>query len=108
MYYYRTDLRGGKDLANNATGPNTSPSTTPPDGDVSNNNVDAKSTSLDFAVHQHMTTYTIGLADGLMRYQANYATDTNSDFFHIVNADVGKCFWNGPSASCNWPLPLAD
>src|SRR5882672_8036546 len=108
MYFYRTDLRGGKDLAGNNTGPITSPSTTPPNGDVSTNNVPAKPNSVDFAVHQHMTTFTIGLADGLMRYQADYATNTNSDFFHIVNADIGACFWNGPGAACNWPLPLAD
>src|SRR6267154_1119455 len=108
MYFYRNDLRGGKDLAGNNTGPITSPSTTPPNGDVSVNNVPAKTNSADFAVHQHMTTFTIGLADGLMRYQADYATNTNSDFFHIVNADIGACFWNGPNAACNWPLPLAD
>jgi len=108
MYFYRNDLRGGKDLAGNNTGPITSPSTTPPNGDVSINNVPAKPNSVDFAVHQHMTTFTIGLADGLMRYQADYASNTNSDFFHIVNADIGACFWNGPSAVCNWPLPLAD
>jgi type IV pilus assembly protein PilY1 len=108
MYYYRTDLRGGKDLANNATGPMTSPSTTPAGGDVSTNNVPAKASSVDFATHQHMNTFSIGLADGLMRYQADYATDTNSDYFHIVNADLGKCFWNGAAATCNWPSPLAD
>jgi type IV pilus assembly protein PilY1 len=107
LYYYRNDLRGGTDLAGNATGPNTSPSTTPPGGDVSTNNVDAKSASVDFARHQHMTTFSIGLADGLMRYQPDYDTDTNSDFFHIVNADSGKCFWNG-AGTCNWPLPVAD
>jgi len=108
MYYYRTDLRGGTDLGNNATGPLTSPSTTPAGGDVSINNVNAKPTSVDFATHQHMNTFTIGLADGLMRYQPTYATDTTSDFFHIANADVGQCFWNGASQTCNWPTPQAD
>lgn len=106
MYYYRTDLRGGKDLAGNTTGPATSPNTTPPNGDVSINNV-TPAGDVDFAKHQHMTTFTIGLADGLMRFQKDWATNTTSDYFHIVNADNGACFWN-PNATCNWPLPVAD
>jgi len=102
LYYFKTDLRGA------GAGPSTSPSTTPPGGDVSNNNVSAKSGSADFARHQHMNTYTIGLADGLMRYQADYATSTTGDFANIKNAApaAGTCFW--ATGTCNWPSPQAD
>lgn len=107
MYYYRNDLRGGVDLAGNPTGPSTSPSTTPSGGDVSTNNVQAKTGAFDFAQHQHMNTFTIGLADGLMRYQPDYDTATTGDFANIKSAAAGQCFWDG-SGTCNWPLPLAD
>jgi type IV pilus assembly protein PilY1 len=102
LYYFKTDLR------NAGAGPTTSPSTTPAGGDVSNNNVSAKTGSADFARHQHMNTYTIGLADGLMRYQADYATATTGDFANIKNAApaTGNCFW--ATGTCNWPSPQAD
>src|SRR5439155_99455 len=68
LYYYMTDLRGGVDKNNKPTGPATSPNTTPPNGDVSANNVPSKAGNKDFAQHQHMVTFTLGLADGLMLY----------------------------------------
>jgi type IV pilus assembly protein PilY1 len=102
MYYYQTDLRGP------GAGPLTSPATTPPGGDVSTNNVQAKSGSRDFAVHQHMNTFTIGLADGLMRYRSDYQTATTGDFANIVNAApaAGNCYW--ASGTCDWPSPQAN
>ncbi|HET7764641.1 MAG TPA: PilC/PilY family type IV pilus protein, partial [Burkholderiales bacterium] len=110
MYYYRTDLRGGHDLNNNATGPSTSPNTVPTAGaDVATDNVPAVSGSPDFAVHQHMNTFTIGLADGLLRYQPNYDAKPTppGDFNNILTGQVGKCFWNGAGV-CNWPAPLQN
>ena len=101
LYYYKTDLR------NAGAGPLTSPSTTPAGADVSNNNVPAKAGNKDFVTHQHMNTYTLGLADGLMRYQTDYETANNGDFFNIKNGTVGACFW-APGAVCNWPSPQAD
>ncbi|MGB5080316.1 MAG: PilC/PilY family type IV pilus protein [Burkholderiales bacterium] len=102
LYYYKTDLRGA------GAGPTTSPSTTPPGEDVSKNDVPAKSGAADFAIHQHMNTYTIGLADGLMRYQADYATASTGDFANIKNAvtAAGNCLW--ATGTCNWPSPQAD
>jgi type IV pilus assembly protein PilY1 len=103
MYYYRTDLRAA------GAGPLTSPSTTPSGQDVSINNVPVNPQStVDFAIHQHMNTYTIGLADGLMRYQPNYATAATGDFAAIKAAlpATGNCFW--ATGVCDWPLPLAD
>ena len=103
MYYYETDLRNG------GAGPVTSPSTTPPGQDVSTNNVAVNPASTyDFAIHQHMNTYTIGLADGLMRYQSDYATAATGDFAAIKAAlpATGNCFW--ATGVCDWPLPQAD
>ncbi len=102
LYYYKTDLR------NAGAGPVTSPSTTPSGQDVSANNVSAKSGSVDFAVHQHMNTSTIGLADGLMRYQADYPTAATGDFANIKNGvtATGNCYW--ATGTCNWPSPVAD
>jgi len=99
MYYYKTDLRSA------TTGPVTSPSTTPAGGDVSTNNVPAKAGQKDFAVHQHMVTFTVGLADGLMRYQPDYESALTGDFANIRNAATG-CFW--AAGTCNWPAPQAD
>jgi len=99
MYYYETDLRPAG---------STSPSTTPAGGDVSTDNVQAKSGSVDFAIHQHMNTYTIGLADGLMRYTPDYDDPLKpSDFNSIKNGlpAAGNCFWTTGSTTCNWPTP---
>jgi type IV pilus assembly protein PilY1 len=55
-----------------------------------------------------MNTYTIGLADGLMRYQSDYPTASTGDFNSIKHALTasGNCFW--ASGTCNWPSPQAD
>ena len=106
MYYYRTDLRGGTDLFGNTTGPSLNLGGTGT-VDVSPNNIPVKAGAKDFATHQHMTTFTIGLADGFMRYQSDYETATSGDFVNIKNgAAAGTCFWT--SGVCNWPQPFAD
>src|SRR4029077_770479 len=102
QYSYQTDFR------NAGAGPLTSPSSVPTaNQDVSANNVPAKSGNKDFLTTQHMVTYTLGLADGLMRYQPDYDTATSGDFFNIKNGPVGACFC-APGAACNWPAPQAD
>ena len=103
LYYYKTDLRGGTDSLGNPTGPATSPSTTPAGGNVSTNNV--LPGPKDFVEHQHMVTFTLGLADGLMRYQPDYESALTGDFANIKNGATG-CFW--ASGICNWPAPQAD
>ena len=105
LYYYMTDLRGGVDKNNKPTGPATSPNTTPPNGDVSANNVPSKAGNKDFAQHQHMVTFTLGLADGLMLYDPDYETGPG-DFANIKNAVANVCFW--ASGTCNWPAPQQD
>ena len=104
IYYYMTDLRGGKDANGNLTGPATSPSATPAGSDVSANNV--FTTAKDFATFQHMTTYTVGLADGLMLYDPSYETAASGDYPNIKGAAPNACFWT--SGACNWPQPQQD
>jgi type IV pilus assembly protein PilY1 len=102
MYYYQTDLRGGTDVNGATTGSSTNPSGT----NVSANNIAVKSDAKDFVYAQHMVTFAIGLADGLMRYQPDYDTATNGDFYNIKNGVQNGCFW--ASGPCNWPAPVAD
>ena len=101
QYYFQTDLRG------TGAGPLTSPSTTPAGGDVSTNDVPAQAGNKDFLTTQHMVTFTLGLADGLMRYDPNYETASSGDFFNIAGATSNACFW-APGLVCNWPVPAAD
>ena len=106
LYYYMTDLRGNVDKNGKTTGPATSPNTTPANGDVATNNVPSKAGNKDFAEHQHMVTFTLGLADGVMRYQADYETAPTGVFADIKNAVSGACFW--ATGVCNWPAPQAN
>jgi type IV pilus assembly protein PilY1 len=105
LYYYMTDLRGGTDRNNKPTGPATSPNTTPPNGNVAANNIPSKAGNKDFAQHQHMVTFTLGLADGLMLYDPNYET-VPGDFANIKNGVANVCFW--AAGVCNWPAPQQD
>jgi type IV pilus assembly protein PilY1 len=107
LYYYMTDLRGNKDKNNNNTGPSTSPATTPAGGDVATNNIPSKPGNKDFALHQHMVTYTLGLADGLMSYDANYEKAAG-DFANIKSGVTNSCFWVAANAPCDWPVPVHD
>jgi type IV pilus assembly protein PilY1 len=83
LYYYQNDLRpaGAKNASSGV--------------DVSANNV--PTTQLDFAAHQHMTTFTLGLGlDGTLTYRNDYQTATTGDFFGIKQGTL------------NWPNPVAD
>lgn len=103
LYYYQTDLRGGTDVNNKATGPAISGSN---GVDVSANNIPTAAGSADFVTAQHMVTFTVGMADGLMRYQADYATASSGDFANIKAGTLGACFWT--PGFCDWPAPAAD
>jgi type IV pilus assembly protein PilY1 len=82
LYYYKTDLR--------PTG-----STNAASVDVSPDNV--PTTQNDFAAHQHMTTFTLGLGlDGTLSYRSDYQTANTGDFFAIKQGTL------------NWPNPVAD
>ena len=90
-YYYRTDLRPAG--STNASGV-----------DVSKNNV--PTSTKDSASWQHMTTFTLGLVDGLMTYDPDYETSTTGDFANIKNQTNNACFWT--SGTCVWPTPVPD
>jgi type IV pilus assembly protein PilY1 len=100
-YYYNTDLRDSS--LGNATGALGS--------DVATDNV--PKTPTDPNTKQHMTTFTLGLADGLMTWQSNYATAGSGDFQSIISSPVAKgCWWppvNGSAGTaCQWPVPMHD
>src|SRR6202165_3366716 len=104
MYFYQTRLRGGTDYNGDPTGPKFGPNTNPPNTvDLSTDSISVKTGAKDFLPYQHMVTFGIGLADGLMRFQPDYETATTGDFANIKNGTVGGCFWT--AGNCNWPAP---
>ncbi len=83
LYYYVNDLRG-PGATNADTGV-----------DVSANNV--PTTQTDFAAHQHMTTFTLGLGlDGELTFRSDYQTATSGDFWRIKQGTL------------DWPNPQND
>ena len=83
LYYYMNDLRG-EGATNADTGV-----------DVSANNV--PTTQNDFAAHQHMTTFTLGLGlDGELSFRSDYQIANSGDFWRIKQGTL------------NWPDPKND
>jgi len=99
LYYWKTDLR--------PTG-----STGVLGTDVSRDNVPTN--AKDTAVHQHMTTFTLGLgAPGNMVYSPTYETDVSGDYYNVKlgtvnNAAAYPCAWAGANGTCNWPTPAQN
>lgn len=91
LYYYKTDLRNSS--LSNCTGALGT--------DVCLDNV--PTTDTDTEATQHMVTYTLGLADGLMTYTSDYESAKSGDFASIKSGASG-CPFSG-SGVCNWPLP---
>lgn len=106
MYYYKTDLRTGTfgttvaGTLNNCTGALGT--------DVCQDIVPMtpKDTAAGLAGTQHMSTYALGLSDGLMTYQPDYENASTGDFYKIRTGASG-CAFSG-SGTCNWPLPVQD
>ena len=73
---------------------------------MSANNVSVKAGNKDFASHQHMVTFSVGIVDGLMRYQSDYETATTGDFADIKNGAT-DCTFSG-AGTCNWPAPIGQ
>jgi type IV pilus assembly protein PilY1 len=91
LYYYKTDLRPTGSL--NASGV-----------DVSSDNV--PTTQKDFAAHQHMTTFTLGLGlDGTLSYRRDYESATSGDFYAIKQ---GTLTGSWPNPVQNAPQALDD
>jgi type IV pilus assembly protein PilY1 len=83
LYYYQTDLRPSGST-NAATGVDVSPDNVP-------------TTQFDFAPHQHMTTFTLGLGlDGTLTFRSDYETANSGDFFAIKQGTI------------KWPNPVHD
>ncbi len=96
LYYYQTDLRTATPLGNCTSSASSL--------NICQNNV--PTSPADANDSQHMTTFTLGLVDGLMRYQTDYDTATNSDVAKIKSSATG-CPWS-PTSTCNWPVPVND
>ncbi|HET9692944.1 MAG TPA: PilC/PilY family type IV pilus protein [Steroidobacteraceae bacterium] len=94
LYYYKTDLRDAS-LSNCTSGSS--------GADVCKNNV--PTSTRDPNPNQHMSVFTLGLVDGLMKYQSDYDTALTGDFARIKSGSTG-CFWS--AGTCNWPLPKSD
>ena len=101
-YYYETDLRDGTaatGLCRSVTG-----------GDLCENNVPIGGD--DTAVHQHMTTFTLGLGvSGYMLFDEKYRTSASGDFADVRNGTTanpagGVCSWQTSGSTCNWPVPV--
>lgn len=89
-YYYQTDLRTTGSVG--ALGL-----------EVAKNNVPVSES--DTATWQHMTTFTLGLVDGLMTWTNDYDTAKTGDYYGIATAS-STCSW--VTGTCNWPKPAAD
>jgi type IV pilus assembly protein PilY1 len=91
QYYYNTDLRSSA-LGNTtgALGAGT---------DVSTDNV--PTSELDKAYWQHMNTFGVGMAEGVMNWRKDYASASSGDYYNIVNGLSG-CSWD---PQCRWPVP---
>lgn len=103
-YYYQTDLRtAALGNCNTATTEKLCTSPAPAGADPLNN---VPTPTSDTANWQHMTTFSLGLIDGLMLYQPDYAKSASGDFSKIKSGASG-CAFSG-AGICNWPLPKAD
>jgi type IV pilus assembly protein PilY1 len=90
QYYWQTDLRPAGSTG--ALGL-----------DVSQDNV--PNSTKDPATWQHMVTFGLGLADGLMLWRPDYESAATGDFAS-VQAGGGTCPWD--NNRCDWPMPHAD
>ncbi|MFN8990875.1 MAG: pilus assembly protein [Betaproteobacteria bacterium] len=53
------------------------------------------------AYWQNMTTFTLGMANGLMRWKPDYDTSSTGDFANIKAGAMNRCSW--VTGTCNWP-----
>ena len=91
QYFYQTDLR--KSGAIGALGT-----------DVSENNVPTG--EKDKATWQHMVTFGLGMAEGLMDWRSDYESiDATGDYDNVRKGSLNACTWT--TGACNWPMPGA-
>jgi type IV pilus assembly protein PilY1 len=90
LYYYQTDLRQS--------------------GTVSENNVPTREDSLSTSGSaktpnwQHMITFGLGMAEGLMDWREDYESKSaTGDFDKVRAGSASGCSWT--TGKCNWPVP---
>jgi len=111
-YYYLTDLRNpalGNCPSNAPTvPPGTMLCTTPSVSPDPLDNVPAgpKDPVSGGTMWQHMVTFSLGMANGLMLYRPDYETATSGDVASIKTGAM-SCPFSG-TGICNWPLPASD
>lgn len=96
LYYYLTDLRpaGSKGALGTDVSENNVPTRDDPYGTGG-----AKTPNW-----QHMITYGLGMAEGLMDWRSDYdSKDAPGDFASIRAGASGVCQWT--PGTCNWPVP---
>ena len=98
LYYYQTDLRTSPSTG--ALGPGT---------DVGVDNVPnredpwATNSSQKTPTAQHMITFGLGMAEGLMDWRSDYESASTGDFANVSKGALNACSW--VSGTCNWPVP---
>ncbi len=99
MYYYKTDIR------NSAFGNCTGALGT--DVCLDNVTMTTRDTAAGLQKTQHMSVFSLGLADGLMTYEKDYDTSLTGDFAKIKTLGATGCTFSG-AGQCNWPVPTHD
>jgi len=97
LYYYQTDLRPTGSIGALGT-------------DVSENNVPtredpfAATSATKTPVTQHMVTFGLGMAEGLMDWRPDYESrEATGDFDNVRKGAINACVW--AAGTCNWPVP---
>ncbi len=96
LYYYQTDLRpaGSKGALNTLVDTDNVPNRQDPWG---------TSSSQKTPNTQHMITFGLGMAEGLMDWRQDYESATSGDFYNVRKGALNACSW--VSGTCNWPVP---
>lgn len=101
-YYYHNDLR--TTAKTNCTGAARADAST---GDVCVNDVPGSETAHpenDYATHQHMTTYTLGLGvTGTLAFDPNYKALESGDYYDIKNDLAANTCGPANNLACEWP-----
>jgi type IV pilus assembly protein PilY1 len=96
LYYYQTDLRasGSTGALGTDVGTDNVPNRQDPWG---------TSSSQKTPNAQHMITFGLGMAEGMMDWRQDYESATAGDFSNVRKGALNACSW--VSGTCNWPVP---
>jgi type IV pilus assembly protein PilY1 len=97
LYYYQTDLRPTGSVG--ALGEDVSENNVPTREDTLSTTSGAKTPNW-----QHMITFGLGMAEGLMDWREDYESrDATGDFDKVRAGASSGCAWT--TGKCNWPVP---